>query len=69
MDCVSGNTCGGGDAPNAYTYYETAFAETEAAYPYTSGNTDHRTKCAYKQSEKTGVEVSSWAYVTENNVN
>jgi len=69
VDCSTANHgCNGGNQIAAFKYLETAKAELESVYPYTSGSTKVAGKCQYKQSSATAVNVSSYAKVTTENV-
>jgi len=68
VDCSTHSGCGGADSHDAFVYWESAFAETEAAYPYVSGNREIKSRCTYSKGDATHVETTGWAYVTENNV-
>jgi len=64
VDCDTGdNGCGGGDTISAYAYMETAGLETEAAYPYVSGNSGSAGTCAYNKNA-VKVHIANYSYAT-----
>jgi C1A family cysteine protease len=54
--------CNGGDLPTAFAYVQGSGLETEAEYPYTSGNGDSGT-CNYNQQD-TVASISGFKYAT-----
>jgi C1A family cysteine protease len=54
--------CNGGDLPTAFAYVQSSGLETEAEYPYTSGNGDSGT-CQYNQQD-TVASISGFKYAT-----
>jgi C1A family cysteine protease len=54
--------CNGGDLPTAFAYIASSGLETEADYPYTSGNGDSGT-CNYNQQD-TVASISGFKYAT-----
>ena len=63
VDCFKGS-CGGSNPLPAFNYYESHKAETEQAYPYTSGKTKQAGTCQYNSVSKTAVDVSTYNRVT-----
>jgi len=57
--------CNGGDLPTAFAYVQSAGLESDAAYPYTSGNGDSGT-CQYDQSDVV-AQISGFQYATQSN--
>jgi len=53
--------CNGGDLPTAFAYVKANGLETDAEYPYTSGNGDSG-KCKYDQAKAT-THISGFKYV------
>jgi len=54
--------CNGGDLPTAFAYVQQAGLETDANYPYTSGNGNSGT-CTYNQGEVVAT-ISGFKYAT-----
>jgi len=60
-DSVDGG-CNGGDTPTAYAYVKQAGGlETEAAYPYTSGDSGDNGDCTFDKT-KTVAQISGFTY-------
>jgi C1A family cysteine protease len=55
--------CQGGDTVIAYKYMIKAGLETEASYPYTSGDTGSDGKCTF-DSAKVAAKMQNWTYAT-----
>ena len=68
VECSTKNdACEGGWTERAFAYWETNMAETESAYPYTSGTGDVG-DCKYDEKSATAVDVSDYAFVTADDV-
>jgi cathepsin L len=69
VDCSTANYgCNGGWQYKAFKYYETAKAELESTYPYTSGTTKTAGTCKYNATSATAVNVTSYGNVTADSV-
>lgn len=74
MDCAYGSIwnsfgCSGGNADGAFHYYSYFEGITEPNYPYSSGSGGETHNCLYHETDfKSGVVVSSYEQVEENNV-